>query len=74
MKELDKGFHPNKEIKMPKESYGLCEALLWSKRCRNSFAQQLANGVCQECWDKGLGGQRIYYKKRSNKTKETERT
>ena len=56
------------EIQMPKESYGICK----TTKCRTSnltVSIDLANGVCQVCWDSGLGGQRTYRISRSSKAK-----
>lgn len=41
-------------VELPTESYGICKTV----KC-TAFTD-LANGVCQECWDRGLGGQRTY--------------
>tara|TARA_Y100001951_G_C11215191_1_gene225369 strand:+ start:192 stop:488 length:297 start_codon:yes stop_codon:yes gene_type:complete len=49
----------NAIVQLPKESYGICKTV----KCRTSdltVSIDLANGVCQACWDSGLGGQRTY--------------
>jgi hypothetical protein len=47
-------------IQLPVESYGICQ--VWYRntkygRIHNADEGVLANGLCMDCWDKGLGGQ-----------------
>lgn len=69
------------QIQLPVESYGICQ--VWYRntkygRIHNADEGVLANGLCVDCWDKGLGGQNTYnemtqYKryKRKRKAKES---
>lgn len=53
------GRHVPKEIDtvitLPEESYGICKTV----KCPSVFTD-LANGVCQKCWDSGKGGMKLY--------------
>ena len=40
-------------VTMPKETYGVCVR----PRCKNKG--DLANGLCQSCWDSGSSNKRI---------------
>ena len=51
------------EIELPEESYGICQ--VWYRntkygRSHNAEEVVLANGLCVDCWDKGLGGCETY--------------
>ena len=52
-------------VELPKESHGICKTV----KCTTSYLTDLANGVCQTCWDKGLGGQKTYGFDRPRKSK-----
>jgi hypothetical protein len=54
-------------VTLPKESYGICKTV----RCPSVFTD-LANGVCQRCWDSGKGGQKTYGFDKPRKSKATE--
>jgi hypothetical protein len=62
-KPLDHQGNVEKVI-LPEQSYGVCQ--VWYRntkygRSHNAEESLLANGLCVDCWDKGLGGQNTYH-------------
>tara|TARA_R110002110_G_scaffold59812_7_gene169031 strand:+ start:456 stop:746 length:291 start_codon:yes stop_codon:yes gene_type:complete len=44
-------------VKLPIESFGTCNVWFNTKKTTHSAKEmELANGMCMDCWDKGLGG------------------
>jgi len=63
------------EVTLPSETFGICKTYT---DCRGNISKNhtgdkliLADGVCCDCWDKGLGGsptpQMIQKRKKSNR-------
>ena len=66
-------------VKLPVESFGTFNVWFSTKKTMHSPEEmELANGMCVNCWDKGLGGdethhqenQRIARNRKKNKTNE----
>jgi|TARA_R110000787_G_scaffold60285_3_gene136826 hypothetical protein len=65
------------EVTLPTESFGVCETYfqvnLQISKDHSSDEVTLAEGVCCDCWDKGMGGsptpQMIQKRKKSGKGK-----
>ena len=63
------------DVTLPTESFGICETYfqvnLKISKDHHSDKVALAEGVCCDCWDKGMGGsptpQMIQKRKKSNR-------